>query len=153
MHCGAPDPGVGTVERALVAGGLVTALGVAGLLAATGPATPQEVPSRLDRSLSGLPPGTVVWNTDLLGGWLMHSHPGLSHTSDTRAEIYGPERAQAYLRVLATDPGWRADFDAFNPGAALVGDTSALAQTLAEGGWRVRGRDAGYVLLERPASG
>ncbi|WP_156399805.1 hypothetical protein [Phycicoccus sp. Soil748] len=139
-------------ERVLVGAGLVLALGLAGLLASTGPEQPQGVPSRLDASLSALAPGTVVWNTDLLGGWLMYAHPELRHTADTRAEIYGPARARAYLRVLSTEPGWEQDFDQYGARAALVERDAPLVAALEARGWGTRGTDAGYVLLE-PATG
>jgi hypothetical protein len=89
----------------------------------------------------------VVFNSDLLGGWLMWTHPNLRQTSDTRAELYGPDRARAYLRIFDTAPGWPADFEALHPQAALVVDASPLARALAQAGWQVRGRDAGYLLL------
>lgn len=143
-----PRPRVGRRERALVGAGLVAALGLAAVLAAAGPDDPQGVPSRLDRSLSALAPGTVVWNSDLLGGWLMYSHPGLRHTADTRAEIYGPARARAYLRVLGAQPGWERDFDAYGARAALVERGAPLVAALEARGWSSRGADAGYVLLE-----
>ncbi|NYG07685.1 hypothetical protein BJ986_002172 [Phycicoccus badiiscoriae] len=134
-------------ERRLVGGALVASLVLAGVLAAAGPREPVGVPAALDPSLDALPHGSVVFNSDLLGGWMMWAHPDLRHTSDTRAELYGPARARAYLRILATQPGWRTDFDALAPRAALVAEPSPLARALTEGGWHVSGRDAGYVLL------
>ncbi|GAA4724969.1 hypothetical protein GCM10025782_23820 [Pedococcus ginsenosidimutans] len=143
-----PRPRASSRERALVGAGLVAALGLAAVLAANGPDDPQGVPSRLDGSLSALPTGTVVWNSDLLGGWLMYSHPGLRHTADTRAEIYGPARARTYLRVLGARPGWERDFDAYGARAALVEREAPLVAALQARGWSSRGADAGYVLLE-----
>ena len=143
-----PRPRVTAPERALLATGTVAALALAGVLAATGPKQPQGVPSRLESALSALAPGTVVWNTDLLGGWLMYNHPDLRHTADTRAEIYGPARARAYLRVLGAEPGWERDFDAYGARAVLVEQQVPLVAALEDRGWTSRGTDAGYVLLE-----
>ena len=140
-------------ERGLLGGALVASLVLAGVLAAAGPREPVGVPAALNATIDALPRGSVVFNSDLLGGWMMWAHPALRQTSDTRAELYGPDRARTYLRILATAPGWRADFDAFRPRAALVADDSTLARALSETGWQVRGRDAGYVLLEPPATG
>jgi hypothetical protein len=144
---GRPRPAVSRAERGVVAGGLVVALGLAGVLALTGPRVPQGVPTGLDRSLAALPRGSVVWNSDLLGGWLMLGHPDLRHTADTRAEIYGPVLARAYLRVLGALPGWERDFDALAPGAVLVEEEAPLVHALTSRGWTVRGSEAGYVLL------
>jgi hypothetical protein len=143
-----PRPRVTAPERVLLATGTVAALTLAGVLAATGPDQPQGVPSRLDSSLSALEPGTVVWNTDLLGGWLMWSHPRLRLTADTRAEIYGPARARAYLRVVGAEPGWEQDLDASGARAVLVEQQVPLVAALQARGWTSRGSDAGYVLLE-----
>ena len=144
---GRPRAAVSRPERALVVGSAVVSLALSALLAAGGPTTPTGVPSRLDARLDALPAGTVVWNTDLLGGWLMWSHPSLEHTADTRAELYGPERARAYLAVLRAEPGWEATFDAARPGAALVDDGLPVVAALEARGWSVAGRDGGYVLL------
>ena len=81
-------------ERGLLGGALVASLVLAAGLAAAGPREPVGVPAAFDQSLSALPPGSVVFNSDLLGGWLMWTHPELRQTSDTRAELYGPDRAR-----------------------------------------------------------
>lgn len=134
-------------ERAILVGSAVVSLALSAVLAAAGPTTPVGVPSRLDPQLDALGAGTVVWNSDLVGGWLMWSHPSLEHTADTRAELYGPERARTYLAVLQADTGWEAPFDAARPGAALVEDGLPLVDALESRGWTVAGRDGGYVLL------
>jgi hypothetical protein len=146
---GRPRPSVNRAERGLVAGGLITALALAGVLAAAGPRSPQGVPAGMDRYLRSLPRGSVVWNSDLLGGWLMYSYPGLSHTADTRAEIYGPARARAYLRILGAEAGWERDFNTFDARAVLVERQAPLVTSLESLGWSVRGTEAGYALLLR----
>ena len=150
---GRPRSPVTGGERSLLGGALVASLVLAGALAAAGPREPVGVPAALNPSLSALPQGSVVFNSDLLGGWLMWTHPELRQASDTRAELYGPDRARAYLRIVGTAPGWPADFEALHPQAALVEDASPLEAALAQIGWQVRGRDAGYVLLEPPVTG
>ncbi|WP_157581517.1 hypothetical protein [Phycicoccus sp. Root563] len=136
-------------EAAVVAGAAVLSIALAAILAVGGPSDPQKVPAALDTTLSSLPAGTVVWNSDLLGGWLMWSHPDLAHTSDTRAELYGPAKARDYLTVIDARPGWEDPFDSVHPAAALVEERSGLATALQSRGWSVSGRDAGYVLLLR----
>jgi hypothetical protein len=144
---GRPRSAAARPERVVLVGSAIASLALSAVLAATGPTEPTGVPSRLSPRLDALTDGTVVWNTDLLGGWLMWSHPSLEHTADTRAELYGPQRARAYLAVLRTDPGWEATFDAARPGAALVEDGLPLVTALEARGWTTSGRDRGYVLL------
>ena len=82
----------------------------------------------------------------------MWAHPGLSHTRDTRAELYGPSQARDYLTVMAARPGWRDLFERTGAQTALVRSDSGLAQALLRDGWQASGSDAGYVLLH-PAAG
>ena len=114
---GRPRSPVDRPERAIVVGSAVVSLALSAVLAAAGPTAPTGVPSRLDPRLAALSPGTVVWNTDLVGGWLMWAHPSLEHTADTRAELYGPQRARSYLAVLRADPAGRRR--STRPGPAL----------------------------------
>ena len=134
-------------ERRVLAAAAAVALGLSALLAALGPVTPTKVPVALDDALDALPGDTVIYNTDLLGGWLLWAHPELDHTADTRWELYGAERAREYLAVANAAPGWRAGFERFRPGAVLVEEHVALVRALEREGWRIAGRDAGYLLL------
>lgn len=145
---GATRQPLGREGRIVVAASMALALTVAGVASIQSPRGPQLVPMRLDESLDALMPGTVVWNSDTLGGWLMYAHGGLRHTADTRAEIYGPSRAAAYLRIINTSTGWERDFDSFGARAALIGDAGPLVNALRQRGWHVIGRDGGYTLLE-----
>ena len=149
---GRARPRAGWTEKALVGAAAVLSVVLAAVLAAGGPSDPQKVPTAFDAQLAALPSGTVVWNSDTLGGWMMWSHPDLHHTRDTRAELYGPAGARDYLTVINGSPGWQGPFDATRPAAALVEDGSGLAQVLWQRGWAVEGHDAGYVLLARPSS-
>jgi hypothetical protein len=135
-------------ETVVIGLGAAASLGLAAALAVTGPQAPSGVPDGLDPALASLPGGTVVFNADVLGGWLMWSHPNLRHTSDTRAELYGADRAREYFAVMAAEPGWDNAFDRFQPGAALIPEDAALGQALRDDGWVVTGRDDGYLLLE-----
>ena len=135
-------------EAVVIGLGAVTSLGLSAALAAAGPQTPVGVPDGLDPVLTSLPAGTVVYNADVLGGWLMWAHPDLRHTSDTRAELYGADRAREYLATMAAKPGWEEGFGRFDPGAALVPESTGLARALRSNGWVVTGSDGGYILLE-----
>jgi hypothetical protein len=145
---GRPRPAVSRAERRLMGGAVVASLALAGMLASAGPHDPVGVPTAAEPALADLPHDSVVFNADLLGGWLMWAHPHLRQTSDTRAELYGPERARTYLRITAAEPGWQADFDRYQPAAALIDEHAPLTAALVEQGWTVTARDAGYVLLE-----
>ncbi|MFC8503760.1 hypothetical protein ACFUC1_15490 [Pedococcus sp. NPDC057267] len=139
---------VSTAERVLVAWAAALSLVASAVLAAHTPETPVGVPHRFDTLLSNLPAGTVVYNADALGGWLMYSHPQLSHTADTRAEIYGPILARSYLDVMAARPGWEEDLEHFAPRAVILEKGLPVVDALRSRGWQVLGADAGYVLLE-----
>lgn len=143
---------VGRAERTVVWGSAGLALLVSALLAVAGPSNLVGVPSGLDGRLRALPAGTVVYDTDLLGGWLYWSHPHLRPTADTRVELYGPVDSRTYLRTMAAEPGWEAGFDQHHPTAALVPEGGPLSRALVSTrGWQVLGHDDGYVLLVPPA--
>lgn len=138
-------------ERWVVAAAWAAAAALAAVLAAHGPTALVGVPSRMTSTLRHLPAQSVVWNDDALGGWLMRTEPQLRHTADTRAELYGPDGARRYLRVVSAAKGWESDFDSVHPSVALVGTQAPLVRALEHRGWTVRARAAGYVLLA-PAS-
>lgn len=144
---GRPRAAEDRAERGILGVTTVASLILSLALAAAGPSQPTGVPSGLVPALKALPSGTVVYNTDLLGGWLMWSFPDLQHTADTRAELYGGEGARNYLSVLRAEPGWPAWFDRFSPGAALLEDDVPLVKALRGQGWREVARDRGYVLM------
>jgi hypothetical protein len=145
---GRPRRAATRAERLVVGLAAALSLVVAAFLAAGAPRGPQQVPTAFDSTLSALPPESVVWNSDDLGGWMMWSHPGLQHTADTRAELYGPAKARDYLTVVAGAPGWESRFDSVHPAVVVVEDGAGLVGVLEQQrGWQVVGRDAGYVLL------
>jgi hypothetical protein len=149
---GRPLPRAGHAERRVVALGAAAALAFSALLAASGPRSPVAVPDALSPRLEALPAGTVVYNADVLGGWLLWAHPDLVHVRDTRAELYGPEQARDYLDVMSARPGWERAFNAVPPAAALVDADLPLAQALQHQQWVIAGRDRGYLLLLPPSS-
>jgi hypothetical protein len=142
-------PGWGREPRLLAVLVAVT-VAVSALAAWIGPRDPIGVPTGLSGSLGSLPARTVVYNDDSLGGWLMWSFPNLEQTADTRAELYGPERARSYLQVMSTGNDWQTLFDRDHPTAVLVAARSPLARALAsDRRWVVAGRDRGFVLLTK----
>lgn len=147
LALGRPRRAVPRAEWLLLGAAAVTSFGVAAVLAVGTPRGPQHVPTAFNSTLSALAPGTVVWNNDNLGGWLMWDHPQLAHTADTRAELYGPRKARDYLTVVAGAPGWEGRFDALHPAAVVVDEGAGLVGELQRRGWQAVARDAGYVLL------
>lgn len=135
-------------EPLVVAGLVLAAVAACAVLATAAPDRPVSVPDGTTAALRSLPAGSVVYNDDSLGGWLMWSFPGLHQTADTRAELYGQAQAQSYLRVMGAEPGWQEGFDQRHPAAALVREDVPLAGALQrDRGWTVAARDDGFVLL------
>jgi hypothetical protein len=144
---GRARPHVGR-EPTVVAGAVMASLVFSALAAAAGPAAPTGVPSRIAPTLGLLAPGSVVFNDDLLGGWLMWSFPGLRHTADTRVELYGRAGAVDYLKAMRGGPGAIEIVNKRHPDAVLVKRESGLAAELERRGvWKVAAGDHGYVLL------
>jgi hypothetical protein len=147
---GRPRPALGR-EPAVVAVLVAGSVAVGAVLAGSGPRGPVGVPTGMSSALRSLPPGSVVYDDDLLGGWLLYSFPALQPTADTRAELYGPAVARAYLRDVQAQDGWQASVNRHRPAAALIGADTPLATALADrAGWTVVRRERGYVLLEPP---
>jgi hypothetical protein len=145
---GRPRPGIDRVELAVVGAALALTLAVAGVLSASGPSEMVGVPHEADQVLDSLPAGSVVFNTDILGGWLMLEHPNVRQTLDTRVEVYGPHAIADYFAITQAEPGWQSRFDAFHPAAALVAGDTPLARALQEErGWRITARGEGYLML------
>lgn len=144
---GRPRAAVDRTERWILGVTTAASLILSLALAAAGPSQPTGVPSELAPALRALPTGTVVYNTDLLGGWLMWSFPDLEHTGDTRAELYGGQSARNYLAALRAEPGWDAWFARFSPGAALLEEDVPLVGALRAQGWHEVARDRGYILM------
>jgi len=112
---------------------------------------PADVPTSFDRTLASMPQGTVVWNVDALGGWLLSSHPNVEPTMDTRAEVYGPDYLGSYVRAISGYPGWQETVAATGAKFAMVSEDGALADGLQRQlGWTVVATEKPYVLLKAP---
>lgn len=118
----------------------------------TSVANPALIPTRLSTQLSALPAGTVVFNADTLGGWLMWAHPSLRVVYDTRAEAYGAAYVDRYMNARAVRPGWERTIADSSAAVALLETGSPLGYALTgQLGWTEVGVDAGYRLLRAPA--
>jgi hypothetical protein len=136
------------LERRVIVVTSLTALILAAIIAPATAANPAKVPSGFDTYLSALPNGTVVWNVDALGGWLLYEHPNLRATMDTRAEVYGREYVQAYVRAISGYPGWQDTVTKTGARYAIVNEDGPLQAALVEAaGWHEVQRSEKYVLL------
>lgn len=113
-------------------------------------AQPGDVPVGLDSTLDRIPAGTPIFNDYAYGGWLSWRHPGLERYIDGLATPYSPAQDEAFHVAETLQPGWYAAVRASRAPVAVLMTTSALAEALEKRGWRVSGKDAGYVLLHRP---
>lgn len=138
-------------ERWLAGGSAVLAVALAALVAPRVAATPVGMPTDLDARLAALPAGTVVFDEDHVGGWMLLEHPSLRPVLDTRTYLYDASWIADYIR--ARDGG--APLDAFlgrtGASAALLRPERAAVDDLEHRlGWREVGRGAEFVLLVAP---
>jgi hypothetical protein len=138
-------------EVRTLAGGILVSLVLAAVVVPRSAQSPTDVPSAFDPVLAALPQGTVVWNVDALGGWLLYAHPNVEPTMDTRAEVYGPDYLRSYVRAISGYPGWQETVASTGARYAVVTGESALADGLQRQlRWTVVGAEAPYVMLRRP---
>jgi hypothetical protein len=129
----------------------LASLALAAVLVPTTARTPGDVPSSFDATLAALPQGSVIWNVDALGGWLLYEHPNTTPTMDTRAEVYGPDYVRAYVRAISGFPGWQETVAATGARYAIVSEDGPLMEGLRrEQGWITVASEARYVLLKAP---
>jgi hypothetical protein len=149
---GATEPADRTGRFELLTGAL-GALACVAFVAVVAPHVadqPGDVPVALDAQLDGLPPGTPVFNTYAVGGWLTWRHPDLEQYIDGLVTPYSLPHVRAYVRADAIGTGWyRVVLDSHAP-VALLGSHTALAAALEQKGWTNDGTSNGYVLLRRP---
>jgi hypothetical protein len=137
-------------RRVLAVTSLVSLLLAAVLVPATA-ASPGKVPSGFDAYLAALPEGTVVWNVDAVGGWLMYAHPNVRPTMDTRAEVYGPDYLDGYVRAISGYPGWQDTVATTGARYAIVTAGGPLQEGLVrQQRWWVVASAETYTLLAAP---
>ena len=138
-------------EVRTLAAATLASLALATVMVPTTAARPADVPASFDRELRALPQGTVVWNVDALGGWLLYAYPNVKPTMDTRAEVYGPDYLRAYVRAISGYPGWQQTVAATGARYALVSSDGALADGLQRQlGWSLAATEPPYALLKAP---
>lgn len=139
----------GRAEVLVVVGAAVLAVLVVAVRAPSTSERPGGVPTALDASLDRLPPGTRVFNSYELGGWIAWRHPDLEQYIDGLITPYSEEHAHDYTVAERTEPGWKQIVKSSRAEAALLQGGSPLAARLADQGWLQKGADDGYVLLLR----
>jgi hypothetical protein len=148
---GRPGPGAAASERrALIGFGLALVM-LAALVVPGTADRPGDVPTAFDPQLDRLPAGTAIYNSYTLGGWITWRHPDLNQYIDGLITPYAPEHAKRFYEAGFLKSGWYTTVrDSGAPVAVLEAD-SALAAGLTQHGWRVEGKDEGFVLLHRPS--
>jgi hypothetical protein len=138
-------------ERGVLGAAALTSIVVAALLVPSTAATAGKVPAAFDGPLAALPNGTVVWNVDALGGWLLYAHPNVRPTMDTRAEVYGPDYLRSYVRAISGYPGWEETVEGTGARYAIVDEDGPLADGLVrQKEWSVVSKAENYALLRAP---
>lgn len=136
--------------RLLAGGGAVLILIFSVAVATRGPWL-GPLPPDIDRALSRLPPGTVVFNSYALGGWLSWQHPHVVHGVDGLTESFSYDYLESYLDAERLLPGWREFVDEEVDAQVLLlrVPTEASEEALASEGWQVIARSAEHALLGR----
>lgn len=146
-----PDP-VRRLELALL---LTAAAAALACLAAVVPVTSSDPPAQpawVDQSLSRLPAGTEILNSETLGGYLMWRYPQLDFTYNGYGDIYTRAELDARLQLRSLAPGWQRLLAELDPAYALVAPQSPLASALVDDGWQVLHRSPDLELLSPPSA-
>jgi hypothetical protein len=99
------------------------------------------------RVVSAIPPGCQVFNSYLVGGYVILERPDVKVSLDSRNDLYGPKRVIAEQDVVRHGGNTAALARA---GCVLVPTNSGLAQQLyGDPAWQVRARQAAAVLFVR----
>lgn len=136
--------------------GLLAAVVVAALVALPVSASaarraPAYVPTALQAQLDALPAGTRVVAEGDVTGWLLYAAPQLRPVFDLRIESYSPEHVRDFIDARSAQPGWKSFVATTAPRAALLLESSPLAEALQEeSSWSEQGEDRGFVLLVAP---
>lgn len=116
-----------------------------------GAPTARPLPASVDRVLAGSAPGTRAAVDPHASGWVLWAHPQVTPLRDLRAEVYGPEVAEAYEAFADAEPGWQAYAAEHGVDLVVVPTGAPLDEAIAaEPGWRAVVRDDGWVVWATP---
>lgn len=95
-----------------------------------------------------IPTGCRVFNSYLMGGYLILVRPDVAVSIDSRNDVYGPDRVAAAQRALAGEAHLQSDLARAK--CVLVPPTSGLAvQLQSDSEWRVLATEPAAVLFVR----
>jgi len=107
----------------------------------------ERFPVELAQELDDSP----VFHDDVVGGYLIYAAgPERLVAVDDRAELYGVEGFTAVIRARRAHRSWRATFDDWNIGQALLEVDDGLVTLLLGEGWATVAEDDHFVLLRHP---
>ncbi len=109
-------------------------------------------PVSLAQQIATLPAGQRVLNDyNAAGLVLFFGGPRTQVGIDGRTDRYGAQYIEDYIGLRTLKGDWEAMLERLDPTSALFEEDMAIAHVLqAERGWRVIGRDSGWVLLVPP---
>lgn len=139
------------VERFVVLGAYLGALGI---LAAVVPHTadqPRETPAWLDDALGDLPAGTKLVNDQAYGGYLMWRYPQLDLLAHGYGDIFTDAELERNRTIDEVSDGWLEDLRGTDVDYGVLDPDSALAYNLRElEGWTVLEHSDDLELLQPP---
>ena len=109
----------------------------------------ESQPIALTQQIGELPPGQRVLNDYNAAGMVLYfGGPGVQVGIDGRADRYGSEYIEDYIGLRTLSGDWEQLLDELAPTSALFEEDKAIVHVLqAERGWKVIGRENGWVLM------
>ena len=158
LAAAALQPGIGgrpvatRVERFLVLGAYLGALGVLAVVVPHTADQPRETPTWLDGALGDLPVGTKLVNDQAYGGYLMWRFPQLDLLAHGYGDIFTDAELKRNATIDSVDDGWLEELRKTDVDYGVLDPESALAYNLRElEGWTVLEHSDELELLQPPA--
>jgi hypothetical protein len=147
------DPAGRRLERVLLPVAAITAIVVAAFAAPSLAGRADNMPTPIDAEISRLAPGTVVFNDDGAGGWMLLEHPQLRPIIDTRTYLFDIPYIREYIRARGASGDWQSFIKQTGATTAVLRADEPLIPALErELGWTERVRRGGWVLLAAPST-
>jgi len=111
----------------------------------------KRFPVGLAPQIAALPANARIFAEDQVGGYIIYRFAGARKVFlDGRADFYGPDYCDRYLKLLTASPGWKDVIRSYGLTHAVLRRNSVLIPALRDNGWSTLATDANFVLLERP---
>jgi MYXO-CTERM domain-containing protein len=143
---------MGRRERAVLAGGVLTALVTLAVAVPFTSADPPPQTAGLDRAVSALPPGTKVLDDWDQGGYFMWRYPQLDLMMHGYGDTFTTDELSRNTGLIGVDAGWDTSLRESGARVALLRPWSRLAYVLEQQGWHVVQESDEFELLRAPAS-